>query len=214
VGEVRWAPRGSALAWLAEFEPGMRSGALTVRASPGAAPVRLASKVSAYEFSPDGRALAFLEHVVQGGYSVDLQLARLGDGAPRPETVARGVFGFDFAPEGDFLYYRTGCVQGGESCDLERIPAAGLAPGAKPERVAEAVKTFDFDRRTPQRLLLAMQRPDGTPLALGVWRAGTLTSVDRGFVAGTAVFLGPDSSRLAYAVQEKGRDGVYVAQLQ
>jgi dipeptidyl aminopeptidase/acylaminoacyl peptidase len=211
VGEVRWAPRGGGLAWLADFEPGMRSGALTVRATAGSAPVRLASKVSAYEFSPDGRALAFLEHVVQGGYSVDLKLAQLGAGEARAETVARGVFGFDFAPEGDSLYYRAGCVQSGESCDLERIPAAGLAPGAKAERLAEAVKSFDFDRRTPGRLLVAVQRPDGTPLALAVWRDGSLTAVDRGLTAGTAAFLAPDSSRVVYAVQEKGREGVYVA---
>ncbi|HET7752272.1 MAG TPA: hypothetical protein VFK85_00055 [Anaeromyxobacteraceae bacterium] len=212
VGEVRWAPRGGALAWLAEFEPGMRSGALTVRPAPGAAPVQLASKVSAYEFSPDGGAVAFLEHVVQGGYSVDLRLARLG-ADPRAETVARGVFGFDFAPEGDFLYFRDACVQNGESCDLERIPAAGLAPGAKPERLAQAVKSFDFDRRNAERLLLAVQPPGGKPVGISVWRAGKLTDVDRGFVPGTGTFLAPDSSRLVYAVQEKGREGVYLAEL-
>jgi hypothetical protein len=214
VGEVRWAPRGGALAWLAEFEPGMRSGALTVRASPAAAPVRLASKVSAYQFSPDGSAIAFLEHVIQGGYSVDLQLARLGDGETHAELVARGAFGFDFAPEGNFLYFRAGCVQNGESCNLERIPAAGLPAGSQPERIAEAVKSFDFDRRTPGRLLLTVQRPDGTPLGIAVWRDGKLTDVDRGLVAGTAAFLAPDSARLVYAVQEKGREGVYVAQVQ
>jgi hypothetical protein len=213
VGEVRWAPRGGALAWLADFEPGMRSGALTVRPSPGAEPVRLATKVSVYEFSSDGRAVAFLEHVIEGGYSVDLRLARLDAGAPRAETVARGAFGFDFAPEGDFLYYRAGCVQNGESCKLERIPAAGLGPGAKPEHLAEAVKSFEFDRRGSGRLLLTLQRPDGTPLALAVWQGGRLTVIDRGLVAGTAAFLAPDSSRLAYAVSEKGREGVYVATL-
>ena len=213
VGEVRWAPGGGVLAWLAEFEPGMRSGALTVRPSPGAAPVKLARKVSVYEFSPDGRNVAFLEHVVEGGYSVDLKLAGVGEGEPSVETVARGAFGFDFAPEGDFLYYRAGCVQNGESCDLERVPASGLAPEAKPERIAEAVKTFDFDRRTPGRLMLGVQRPDGTPLGLAIWHEGKLTAVDRGLVAGTAAFLAPDSRRVAYAVGEKGREGVYVADL-
>ena len=90
---------------------------------------------------------------------------------------------------------------------------SGLAAGEKPQLIAEGVKSFDFDRRTRGRLLLSIQRPDGTPVGLAVWRDGKLTSVDRGLVPGSASFLAPDSSRLVYGVQEKGRDGLYLAQL-
>jgi hypothetical protein len=211
VGEFRWAAEAPRLAWLEGFDPATRSGALVV-GGPGEKPARLGERVSAYELAPDGARAAFLEHVVAGGYSVDLKLAHLG-GAPRVEEIARGVFGFELAPERDALWYRTGCVRNGESCDLFRVPAAGVAPGQKPELVAQGVKSFEFDRRVPRRVLLGWAREDRDALDLGVWEGGRIERIDRGALPGSAAFLGPDSARLVYAVVEAGREGVYVAEV-
>jgi hypothetical protein len=171
--------------------------------------------VSSYELAPDGTRIAYLEHVVQGGYSVDLKLAHVaapGGGQPRIEEIAKGSFGFEFTPEKDSLWFRAGCVQNGEVCDLYRVPAAGLAPGTKPELLAQGVKSFEFDRRRPGRALLGWLRAGGT-LDLGVWEGGKVTKVDQGALAGSAAFVGPDAARLVYAVSEKGREGVYVAEV-
>ncbi len=128
-------------------------------------------------------------------------------------TVARGVFGFSFSPDGKWLYYRTRCVRNAEACDLERVPAAGTAQGAAPERIADGVKSFEFDPRDPGRLLLGWQRSDLVALDIGVWEHGKVTRVDSAVLPGSAQFLGPDSRRLAYVVASPKRQGVYVAAL-
>jgi hypothetical protein len=104
-------------------------------------------------------------------------------------------------------------VRNAEACDLERVPAAGLAAGAAPERIAEGVKSFEFDPRDAGRLLLTWQRMDMVALDLAVWEKGKLTSVDTAALPGSARFLGPDSRRLGYAVAHPKRLGVYVAEL-
>jgi hypothetical protein len=215
VGDYRWAGSGARLAWLERYDPAIRSGALAAGAL-GEPPVRLGEKVSAYELSPDGARVAFLEHVLAGGYSVNLRLARLGQsrgGKAEVEELAKGVFGFEFTPADDALWYRTACVRNGEACDLYRVPAAGLAGGAKPELLAQGIQSFEFDRRRAGRALLGWARADLAALDLGLWEAGRVTRLDRGVLPGSAVFLGPDVSRLAYAVVEPGREGVYVAEV-
>jgi len=211
VGEFRWASTALRLAWLQDFEVQVRAGALAV-GGPGMRPAVLGKNVTAYEIAPDGTRVAFLEHVTAGGYSVDLKLARVAEGA-RAETVARGVFGFDFAPDGGALYYRAGCVRNAEACDLHVVPAEGLPPGRAPARVADGVKSFEFDRRTPGRLLLTWARKDSVALDLAVLESGKLTAVDQAALPGSAAFLAPDSRRLAYVVADPRRAGVYVAEL-
>lgn len=211
VGEFRWAAAAPRLAWLQDFDPRMRSGTL---AAPGAGgkPVVLGRNVTAYDLAPDGARVAFLEHVTAGGYSVDLKLGR-PEGGGAAETVARGVFGFDFSPGGDRLYYRAGCVRNAEACDLFRVPSGGAEPGRPHERLAEGVKSFEFDRRRPGRLLVTWARKDLVALDLAVWEQGKLTAVDQAALPGSAAFLAPDGSRLAYVVADPKRAGVYVADL-
>ncbi len=212
VGEFRWAAQAPRLAWLEAYDPRTRAGILGV-GGPGVPPRTFARNVSDFEVSPDGRNVAYLQHTTRGGYSVDLAAAHLDapKGTP-PEPVARGVFGFAYAPDGGWLYYRTRCTRNAEACDLERVPAAGLAKGAKPELLAQGVKSFEFDPRDPGRLLVTWQRMDMIALDVGVWERGKLTSVDAGVLPGTAQFLGPDSRRIAYAVAAPKRAGVYVAE--
>jgi sugar lactone lactonase YvrE len=126
--------------------------------------------------------------------------------------VARGVFGFAFSPDGRWLYYRTRCTRQAEACDLERVPVAGAA-GAAPEELAKGVKSFEFDPRDPERLLITWQRADLVALDLALWQAGKLIAVDQGALAGSIRFVGPDSRRLCYAVVQPRRAGVYLATL-
>jgi hypothetical protein len=213
VGELRWAARAPRIAWLERYDPRVRAGTLGA-GGPGLAPRTFAPNVSDLEISPDGEHLAFLQHTSRGGYSVDLALAHLS--APpdaKPAAVAQGVFGFAFSPDGAWLYYRTRCVRNAEACDLERVPAPGPAPGAAPERIADGVKSFEFDPRDPGRLLVTWQRKDMVALDVAVWERGRLTAVDTAVLPGSARFLGPDSRRLAYVVAAPKRQGVYVAEL-
>jgi hypothetical protein len=211
VGEFRWASGALRLAWLQDFEARVRSGALAV-GGPGMKPAVLGQNVTAYEISPDGTRVAFLEHVTAGGYSVDLKVAPVAEGA-RAATVARGVFGFDYAPGGGTLYYRAGCVRNAEACDLFAVPAEGLPAGKAARRIADGVKSFEFDRRNPDRLLLTWARKDSVTLDLAVWEGGKLTAVDQAALPGSATFLPPDSRRVAYVVADPRRAGVYVAEL-
>jgi len=144
---------------------------------------------------------------------VDLAVAHLDAKGAAAQAVAQGVFGFAYAPDGAWLYYRTRCTRNAEACDLERIPADGPAPGAKPELVATAVKSFEFDPGDPGRLLVTWQRMDMAALDLAVWEKGKLTRIDRAALPGSAQFLRPDSRRIAYAVVDPKRAGVYVAEL-
>jgi hypothetical protein len=213
VGEFHWAARAARLAWLEAYDPRVRAGTLGAGA-PGAPPRVYARNVSNFEISPDGKHVAFLQHTTRGGYSVDLAVAHLeAKGPPAQQPIARGVFGFAYAPDGAWLYYRTRCTRNAEACDLERVPAEGPPQGAKPELIAQAVKSFEFDPRDAGRLLVTWQRMDMAALDLGVWEKGRLTRIDTAALPGTAQFLGPDSRRIAYAVVHPKRAGVYVAEV-
>ncbi len=220
VGEPRWSARGDRLAWLAEYDPRGRTGRLTV-GGPGVKATPVEQNVSDFDLAPDGAAVAFLHHVTSGGYSVDLDLLRL-ERDPQPLSVARGVFGFSFSPDGRWLHYRTACVREGEACDLYRMAVDGsaLAPRtdggqAKPagELVAEGVKSFEYAPGLPDRLLVAWARKDRVALDLALWEAGKLVAVDTYALPGSVQFLGGDAHRLAYAVLDPKRPGVYVADL-
>jgi dipeptidyl aminopeptidase/acylaminoacyl peptidase len=206
VGEYRWARGAARLAWLQGYDPRVRSGTIASGPPGGGKTAPLGRNVSAFEMSPDGEALAFLEHTVQGGYSVDLQLAR-GGAAVR---VAPGVFGFDFSPDGKEIWYRTACRRSAEACDLHAAP---VSDPARDRRIADGVKSFEWDRRAPGRVLLGWSREDRVALDIAVWEEGKLTPVDRSVLPGSAAFLAPDSRRIAYAVNDPRRQGVYVAEL-
>ncbi|WP_242395354.1 hypothetical protein [Anaeromyxobacter oryzisoli] len=211
VGEYAWAASAPRLAWLEHYDPRVRSGSAAA-GGPGLAPRTWAAHVSDVEISPDGKHVAFLQHTKRGGYSVDLGLAHLdAPGPARAEAVGTGVFGFAFSSDARWLYYRTRCTATADACDVERIPAAGLPAGAKPERIAEGARSFDLDPRDPERLVLAWKRGDGDAVDLGVWDHGTLSRVDSRVRAGTARLLGPDGRRIAYVVGGPGRGGGFGA---
>jgi hypothetical protein len=212
VGQFRWAARAPRVAWLEDYSPPVSAGTLGV-GGPGLPRRTLARNVSDLELSPDGEHVAFLQHTMRGGYSVDLLLASVG--APAGSAARRigtATYGFAFSPDGRWLYYRTRCTRSGEACDLERVAPAG-PPDAKPELVAEGVKSFEFAPAEPGRLLLGWKRVDRDQLDLGVWEAGRLTRVDTHVLPGSASFVGPGARRIAYVVVDGKRGGVHVAAL-
>jgi hypothetical protein len=212
VGDFRWAAKAPRIAWLERYDPRVRSGVLGV-GGPGLAPRTFGRNVTDLDLSSDGKFVAFLQHTTRGGFSVDLGLVTTDAPAgTAPASVAHGVFGFAFSPDARWLYYRTRCTRNGEGCDLERVPAAGLAKDAKPELIAEGMKSFEFDPRDPARVLVGWQRMDRQALDLGVWQGGKLLRVDQNVLPGSARFLGPDSRRLGYAVIDPRRAGIYVAE--
>ncbi len=207
VGEFRWATRAPRLGWIEDYH--VHSGALGVGGLD--LPRRtLGKNVSDLELSADGKYVAFLQHTTRGGYSVDLLLAAL-DAPPdtAPRRVTQGSYGFAFSPDGRWLYYRDACTRNGEGCDLERIPAA--SPDAKPEKLAEGMKSFEFDPRDPGRLLVSWKRLDRDALDIAVWDGGKLVTVDTYVLPGSARFLGGPPRRVAYVVTQEKRAGVYVA---
>lgn len=210
VGEPRWSADGSRLAWLQEYDPRSRTGTLAV-GGPAAKPVVVARNVSDFDLTRDGASVAYLVHETAGGYSVDLGVAQPG-GAARA-IVSRGVFGFAFSPDARWLYYRSSCVREAEACDLSRVPVAGAASAEKPEAVAQGIKSFDFAPGRPDRLLVSWARKDRVALDLAVWEGGKLTAVDTYALPGSVQFLGDDPRRIAYAVVEGKREGVYVAEV-
>lgn len=212
VGAFRWAAQAPRLAWLEEYYAPVSAGTLAV-GGPGLARRTFGKNVSDLELSPDGKHVAFLQHSTRGGYSVDLMLAAV-DGAPTDAARRLGsaTYGFGFSPDGRWFYYRTRCTRSGEACDLERIdPAAGA--GAKPELIAEGVKSFEFAPADAGRLLVSWKRVDRDLLDLAVWEAGALVKVDSHVLPGSAAFVGVDSRRVAYVVVDGKRGGVYVATL-
>jgi hypothetical protein len=213
VGDFRWAARAPRLAWLERYDPRVRSGVVGV-GGPGMAPRTFGKNVTDFDLSSDGRFVAFLQHTTRGGYSVDLALAPVEGPAGAPAVlVAQGVFGFAFSPDAKWLYYRTRCIRNGEGCDLERVPATGLAKDAKPEPIAQGMKSFEFAPHDPGRLLIGWQRADRQALDIAVWQGGKLSRLDQVVLPGSARFLGPDSGRVGYAVIDPKRAGVYVAEL-
>jgi hypothetical protein len=75
------------------------------------------------------------------------------------------------------------------------------------------VKSFDFAPGRPDRLLVSWARKDRVALDLALWEGGKLSAIDTYALPGSAQFLGGDPRRIAYAVIDAKRQGVYVAEM-
>jgi hypothetical protein len=208
VGEFRWAPGAIRLAWLSGFDPLIRAGSLA-SAVPGGPAVSFPSRVTAFELSPSGDRVAYVRHITEGEYSVQLEVSP--SDALVPVTLARDAASFEFSRDGRWLLYRAGCAPAGDGCALLRAPAAGLRPGQSAERVADGVAGFALDRWRPDRALVSLARRDGAGVDLALWTGGKLLPLDGPVLAGSARFLPPDGRRVAYAVSLPARAGVYLA---
>jgi hypothetical protein len=208
VGEFRWAPASTRLAWLAGFDPRIRAGSLA-SAVPGGPAVSLAPRVTAFELSPSGDHVAYVRHITEGEYTAQLEVSPSEASAPNP--LARDAASFEFSPDGRWLYYRAGCAPAGDGCTLFRAPAAGLRPGQSAERLADGVAVFALDRWRPDRALVSLARRDAAGVDLALWTGGKFLPLDGAVLAGSARFLPPDGRRVAYVVSLPARAGVYLA---
>ncbi len=208
VGEFRWAPAATRLAWLEGFDPRIGAGTLA-SAVPGGSPVSFAPRVTAFELSPSGGQVAFVRHVTESTYAAQLELSP--SQAAVSGTLTLDAASFDFSPDGRWLYYRSGCAPAGDGCALFRAPAAGLGPGQSPERLADGVAGFALDRWRPDRALVSFARRDGAGVDLALWSGGRFVPLDGAVLAGSPRFLPPDGRRVAYVVSAPARAGVYLA---
>lgn len=209
VGEFRWAPGATRLAWLEGFDPRIGAGTLA-SAMPGGPQVSFAPRVTAFELSPSGDQLAFVRHVTEGTYTAQLELSPSHEAVPA--EVTREAASFEFSSDGRWLYFLSGCAPAGDRCALFRAPA-GLGTGQSPERLAAGVVGFALDRWHPDRVLVSFARRDGAGVDLALWSGGKLLPLDRTVLAGSPRFLPPDGRRVAYVVSLPARAGVHVVDL-
>ncbi len=243
VGELRWAAQGARLAWLQEYDPRSRTGTLVVggpgvkavtiakhvsdfdltpsgasvaylmhetaggysvdlglaTTGEGAAPVTVSRGVFGFSFSPDGRWLYYRTACIRDAEACDLMRV--------PASIHRDPT----APVDERAPAAATARPAALHAPAER--AGGSAPAARPEQVGEGLKSFDFVAARPDRLLVGWARKDRVALDLALWEGGKLSAIDTYALPGSAQFLGGDPRRIAYAVIDPKRQGVYVAEV-
>lgn len=162
-----------------------------------------------YLWSPEGDRLAFIKHV---GEQVTLNLLTLEGEAP-PRVVAPWAFNYQFAPGGKELWYRANCVREGRQCEL--LAASIDNPEKPPAMLAQGIMNF---RPSPdgKRILLVYPRLDTEHASDLGWVELGSQAPSKGIDVYTlpgAFFLDEAGKRLAYLVNQRKREGVYVADL-
>lgn len=213
VTEFAFSTDEGRIAWLDHYRAESRGGTLKWREVQGGEAEELATNVPSFLWSPDGANLAYIQRVLQPVFSVDLFLAKVGGEEAQIFSIAKGVFGYSFTRDSERLFLRTECVRSGRVCELYSIQVDD--PAATVKKVAGRIHTYETDPVDESYLMLTYARVDGDALDLGAAPAdGSAGAVmlDRMVVPGTKLVAGT-SPRIAYAVLEKDRMGVYVADI-
>jgi dipeptidyl aminopeptidase/acylaminoacyl peptidase len=213
VTEFAFAASDDRIAWLDSYDPQSRGGQLKWKdVTAEGEPVSIAHDVPSFVWSKDGANLAYIRRVHQPIYSIDLFLARLGQGEPEIFTIAKGVFGYSFSSDGERLFLRTECIRNGRSCELYSVRTAD--PAASIQHIAGGIHTYEPDPLDESVLMITYARMDSDTFDLGVVPAdgsGSVRRIDRMVLPGTRLLVGKDEVSITYAVVEAGRQGVYVA---
>ncbi|HZH02563.1 MAG TPA: gliding motility protein, partial [Myxococcaceae bacterium] len=207
VQEFTFAPDSGAVAYLENYNVSSRAGTLGVAQLPEGAPKQVGRLVPNFNWSPDGKRLAFLARFLQPIFSVDLMLYPVG--AEAATKVYAGVFGYGFTPQGDRLLLRSTCVREGRACDL--FSADPSKPGEAPKKLLEGVYSF----RTSddgERLLVSYAKfeADLYDVAVYNFKTGERKTLDT-LALLPPLFMTPDGSKVAYALGDRKRPGIYVA---
>lgn len=213
VTDFAFSADDSRIAWLDKYRAENRGGILKWKAIGAEEAEELAPNVPSFLWSPDGSRLAYIQRVLDPIFSIDLFLARVGRGEAQIHTIAKGVFGYSFSKDSERLFLRTECVRSGRVCDLYSLEVED--PAATVKKVAGRIHTYEADPVDESVLMLTYARVDGETLDLGVAPAdGSAGAImlDRMVIPGTKL-LGGSAPRIAYAVLERGRMGVYVADI-
>lgn len=213
VTEYAFSADDERIAWLDRYRAESRGGTLKWRAVEGGEAEELAANVPSFLWSPDGENLAYIQRVLQPVFSVDLFLAEVGGEEAKIFTIAKGVFGYSFTKDSERLFLRTECVRSGRVCELYSVEVAD--PASTVKKVAGRIHTYEPDPVDESVLMITYARVDGDALDLGVAPAdGSAGAImlDRMVIPGTKI-LGGTAPRIAYAVLEKDRMGIYVADI-
>ncbi len=207
VGEFQFSPASNALAYLELYDISARAGVLGVAELPDGKPKRVGNRVPNFDWSPDGKSVAFVSRFIKPIFSIDLMLYPLGE-----ETafkVNQGVFGYNYDPKGRYLVFRTNCMNEGRMCDLMKVDLS--KPKEPPAKILEGIYTF---RPSPEgnRILVTYPRRDSNLYDAAVFN---LQSNVRKTIAQQiqlpALFAEPEGGRVVYVVGITGSEGVYVA---
>ncbi|HET6439882.1 MAG TPA: hypothetical protein VFG59_17580 [Anaeromyxobacter sp.] len=131
-----FAPRGGAIAYLADASPG-KQGDLHVRS--GERETVLGREVGEFRWAAEAPRLAWLEE-----YDPRVRSGSLGVGGPDlpPRILGKNVSDLELSPDGRQVAYLQHSTRGGYSVDL--LLSAVDAPEQAPRRVAQATYGFGF----------------------------------------------------------------------
>lgn len=189
--EFEWASRSPTLATRS------RTGALRVATAPAFESRELAPNVRAFEISPDGGWIAYVDD------QRVLRTVSMRSGA-QPTVVDRHVSSFSIAPTGDRVGYLSGCTR--DDCTLLVSPVVG-GRAASGSKVAGLVTSFAFAPAGSRVLLwtrgLALH---GKALVVGDGDEGILSTE---VMDGDAIWAGPEV--VAYVQRRERGHGLYLA---
>lgn len=208
VQELAFSPDSKAIGYLESYNVNNRAGVMAVAELPDGAPKEVGRLVPNFSWSPDGKQLAFLARFLQPIFSVDLMLYPLG--AEKATKVQTGVFGYGFASKGGRLLLRSSCIREGRACDLLSIDLT-KSPLEAPKKILEGVYSF----RTSddgERLLVSYAKfeKDLYDVALYNFKSGERKTLDQ-LALLPPMFADPEGSKVVYALGDRKRPGVYVA---
>lgn len=206
VEQFTFAPKSDAIGMLVKYSDAARAGTLAYATLPDGEPKPLGARVPNFEWSGDGRTLAFIQRYLDPIYSVDLMVYPLGSEAP--VKVGKGVFGYSFTPDDDDLLFRTGCIREGRSCNLMRVSAR--TPDAPAKLVADGIYSYRVSD-DGERVMVTFARTESETYDVAIRKLdGTGHRTIHTGARLPAYLVGPDGGRTVFAVGW-GKQGVYTA---
>jgi len=204
-------PSSRRIAWLDKYSPQSRGGNLAW-AELGDEPKmnEVAKNVPSFIWSHGGDALAFAHRQTSPVFSIDLHLFRIGKDE-KPVQIGRGVFGYSFSRDDERIFFRTECTRNARSCDLHAVEVD--RPTEPARKIATGIFTYEPDPDDESLLMITYARTDADALDVAAVPADGSApprTLDRMVAHGTK-FVGGDADRIAYAVLDPQRAGVYVA---
>lgn len=211
VTEFAFDPTSKRIAWLDKYSPQSRGGNLTwIDVGSEAEAKKVASSVPSFVWDHAGDALAYVARITSPQFSIDLFLQRIGKD-DKPVKIAQGVFGYSFTRKDDRLLFRTECTRNARSCELHAVSVA--QPTEPARKLASGIFTYELDPANESLVMITYARTDADAVDLAAAPADGSApprTLDRMVARGTK-FVGGDQDRIAYAVLDQKRMGVYVA---
>ena len=175
VEQFAFAPDASAIGMLENFDDAARAGVMSVAMLPDGEAKRLGGRVPNFQWSGDGKFVAFLQRFLKPLYSIDLMLYPVG--AEAAHKVGQGVFGYGFTPDDHRLLFRTACIREGRACDLMSLDLSKSTDPAT--KILTGIYSFKASPDA-KRLLVTYARTDSPTFDVAVHELGTGEAQDAG----------------------------------